>query len=162
MAVKFVIVLAVIVAVMAALVAIPNIMPQPATEFIEYRRDYMPGPGEETIVDEDLLKIASDGSATFSMPSRTNFREQKFSLSAEELGRIKGLVLETGFMAIPETDYPPVDGAGNYTQYTLTVTADGEQKTIKWVSIYAYGGTIPPIILNVGAQLDDLIERKTI
>lgn len=158
MVAKFVFVLAGIVAVMAALVAIPNIMQPPVTGFVEYRRTHIPAAGE-VAAGGSILAVASDGSATFSVSGSS---DKKFSLTSEELGRIKGLVLETGFMQIPKTDYPAREGAADYTAYLLTVTAEGKQKTIRWVSPGAHDGTIPPIILNVGAQLDDLIERKTI
>ena len=64
-------------------------------------------------------------------------------------------------MEIPRTDYSQSEGAQDFTQYSLVVTTAEGQKTFAWVNPEVHDGTIPPIILNVGAQMDQVISRHT-
>lgn len=169
---KFVFAIAGIVIVMAVLIALPSVSQQPATGdiTIEYSRQHLTkaagGQGESLLVATQLetLTIDKDGSATY---TKTDPRQkslpvpQQFSLNRDEFARIKGLVLETGFMDIPKTDYPQSQNASDFVSYTLSIKTADKQKTINWVEQGAYDGTIPPIITNVGTQLDGVIASKT-
>jgi hypothetical protein len=156
---KFVLALAGIVTVMAVLIALPNISRQPAQETlgIEYSRQHVTRTEQGFVTQSaDLLSISADGIATY---TPIGGQERRISLSNEELGRIRGLILETGFTQIPVTNYPQSQDADDFTRYTLRVSTDDGQKTFNWVSPEAHNGIIPPIILNVGAQLDAVIDR---
>lgn len=158
MARKFVLVLAGVVAVMAALIAIPNLnQPPQAPLSIEYSRQQVVRTDRGLVTQSaELLSIAEDGSATY---TQVGGQETRISLSSEELGRIRGLILETGFMQIPATNYPQSDDATDFTRYTLRVSTHDGQKTFNWVNPEAHDGTIPPIIINIGAQLDAIMDR---
>ena len=161
---KFVFVIAGIVAAMAVLIALPNVMQSAQEITMQYEKQNVTRTGDASVITYvESLDIARDGSATYvghdprlrSMPI-----EERFTLSNEEFNRIKGLVLETGFMDIPETNYPQSDGATEFTKYSLVITTADGQKTFLWVNPGAHEGTIPPIITNVGAQLDSVIARR--
>ncbi|AIF83301.1 hypothetical protein NTE_01230 [Candidatus Nitrososphaera evergladensis SR1] len=164
---KFVFVIAGIVIVMAVLIALPSVSQQPAAQdvTIEYNRQHLTKTGGLLVATQlETLTIDKDGSGTY---TKTDPREknmpvpQRFSLSREEFAKIKGLVLETGFMDVPKTDYPQSENASNFASYTLAVKTADKQKTISWVEPDAYDGTIPPLITNVGNQLDGIIASKT-
>ena len=162
---KFVFVIAGIVAAMAILIAIPNIM-QPTQEItIKYdKQNVTRANGAYVATYAESLTIDRNGAATYTGhdPRLRNLpQEQRFTLSNEEFGSIKGLILETGFMEIPRTDYTQSEGAQDFTQYSLVVTTAEGQKTFAWVNPEVHDGTIPPIILNVGAQMDQVISRHT-
>lgn len=161
---KFVFVIAGIVVVMAVLIALPNVM-QPAQDItIKYdRQNVTRTDGTFVATYIESLTIARDGSATYSGydPRLQSIpQEERFTLSNEEFGRIKALVLETGFMDIPTADYLQSDDAGEFTKYALVITTADGQKTFNWVNPEAHEGTIPPIVLNVGAQLDQIASRR--
>ncbi|AIC17222.1 hypothetical protein [Nitrososphaera viennensis] len=167
---KFVFAIAGIVIVMAVLIAIPNISQQPAAQdiTIEYNRQHLTkteGGGLLVTTQLETLTIDKDGSATYTNtdPRQKNMPvPQRFSLNRDEFTRIKGLVLETGFMDIPKTDYPQSQNASNnFVSYTLSVKTPDRQKTISWVEPDAYDGTIPSLITQVGTQLDGIIASKT-
>lgn len=164
---KFVFVIAGIVIVMAVLIALPSVSQQPASQdvTIEYNRQHLTKTGGGLLVTTQLetLTIDKDGSATYTKtdPRQKNLPvPQQFSLSRDELARIKGLVLETGFMDIPNTDYPQSQNASDFASYTLSIKTPDRQKTVNWVEPAAYDGTIPPLITNVGNQLDGIIASK--
>ncbi len=160
MARKFVLFLAGIVAVMAALIALPNLNQQQEEQSmpgIEYSRQQLARTDQGLVTQSaDLLSISEDGSATH---MQVGGQERRLTLSSEELGRIRALILETGFMQIPVTNYPQSDDAAEFTKYTLRVRTEDGQKTFNWVNPEAHEGVIPPIILNIGSQLDAVIDR---
>ncbi|NWG36132.1 hypothetical protein [Nitrososphaera sp.] len=158
MARKFVLALAGVVAAMAALIAIPSLNQPPQEALsIEYSRQNVTRTDQGLVTQSaELLSIAQDGSATY---TQAGGQERRIPLSGEELGRIRGLILETGFMQISATNYPQSDNATDFTKYTLRVSTDEGQKTFNWVSPGAHGGVIPPIITNVGSQLDAIMDR---
>lgn len=157
---KFIIAIAAIVAVMATLIALPNIM-QPATGdlAIDYGKQHMANAGSGfAATGTESLHISKDGSATYSSSNsgaQSQPAEKHFSLTSEEFGGIKSLVLETGFMDIPTADYTQLKaGVGEFTKYMLTVHSGEKEKTISWVDPDAGAGTVPPILTNIGARLD--------
>lgn len=155
---KFLIAIAGVVAVMAALVLAPSFSPSDQLE-ISYVVMHIvrneAGALEET-TSREILAIKNDGSATYTVGSD----ERRFSLTSEEVKRLRALILETGFMRIPAADYEQKEGLGNFTRYALTVEAGDDSKNFTWVNPEAQGGAIPPIITNIGAQLDAIIERR--
>ncbi|MEO9364421.1 MAG: hypothetical protein ABI348_11025 [Nitrososphaera sp.] len=164
---KFVFVIAGIVIVMAVLIALPSVSQQPAAQdvTIEYNRQHLTKTGGLLVTTQlETLSIDKDGSATY---TKTDPRQgntpapRQFSLSRNELASRKGLVLETGFMDIPKTDYTPSQNASDFASYTLSIKTPDRQKTVSWVEPAAYDGTIPPLITNVGEQLDGIIASKT-
>lgn len=159
MARKFVLVLAGVVAVMAALIALPNLSRPPQEALgIEYSRQNVTRTDQGLVTQSaELLSIAEDGTATY---TQVGGQERRISLSGDDLARIRGLILETGFMEISATNYPQSANATDFTRYTLRVATDDGQKTFNWVGPEAHEGVIPPIITNVGAQLDAVIGRQ--
>lgn len=165
MAKKFLIAIAAIVVVMVALIALPGVSQPAAGIDVSYERQRMSRSGSEHVAtNSEVLHISKDGSATYSSsdPRTGSFpAEKQFSLNSEEMGSLRGLLLETGFMEIPQGDYLQVrDGAGDYTQYTLTVKTDTATKTFTWADSDVSKVTVPAIITKAGFQLDGLIQSK--
>lgn len=156
---KFAIIIAGIVAAMGIIIALPNINTDQAGDFkLEYSKQELSRTESGVLgaVSVELLSIDKNGLASY---SKDQSAEKQLQLSKEETGRIKGLILETGFLEIPKTDYLQKDGVTEFTKYTVKITAEGRQKTINWVNESAHEGIIPPIISNLGLQLDSAIAK---
>jgi hypothetical protein len=161
---KFLIAIAGIVAVMAALVLVPRIGSQPAEQQlelnIEYSRQNLTRIEDGRLVAtsaEDLV-IKNDRSAVYRNLTGSP-DEKRFTISSGKMNTLKGLVLTTGFMQLPGADYPQKDGLSNLTKYTLRLTSGDNSKTISWVNLEASEAAVPSIVRNIGTQLDAIIER---
>lgn len=178
---KFPIAIAAIVAVMFVLVLVPGfsnnrqgqqqqqgVTPaaSPQEISLEYSRQHLTRTeaGSLAAASAELLTIENDGTVTYRKIGEQDDDggERRFTLGEEEVKRLKGLILETGFMQIPKTQYQQKEGLDSFTKYTLKVRAGGESKTISWVDPDSYDGTvIPPIITNIGSQMDMIISKYT-
>lgn len=158
MAKKFVLVLAAAVAVMAVLIALPNLSQEPQSALgIEYSRQQVERTDAGLVtLNADLLSIKEDGSATY---TPVGGQERNITVTGDELKRIRALITETGFLQIPVTNYPLSEDATEFTRYALRVRTDDGQKTFNWVNPEASAGIVPPIITNVGSQLDAIMDR---
>lgn len=157
---KFLIAIIAVVAVMAALVFLPGVGKQDPQFELDYTISHMTRTeaGLPDLTAREVLSIENDGSALHYTVNGTTV-ERKFSLSGEEMKMIRALVLETGFMEIPVTNYPENDGLANFTRYRIEVQAGGDSQVITWVNAHAHNGTVPSLITNIGSQLDAVIKR---
>jgi hypothetical protein len=163
---RFAIVIIAIVAVMGAFIALPTVLQYGNELQIEYTRErlsYTPLQASPVMTKMEVLHIADNGAVTYTVTdSEGNRSEEKLlPLDIDEQRRIKGLILDTGFLQIPQTDFAPAQRAAEVMQYTLKLDVEGNQgqKVIRWADPYE-GGTIPPIVANVGSQLDKIIETR--
>jgi len=110
----------------------------------------------------EILTIENNGSATYFLTNsdRNESKEYKFVMDSMDMNSLKSVISETGFMQIPQLDYQAKEGVANFTKYTLHIRIDNEEKTINWVDQSSYGGTIPPIIQDIGSRLDAIISTK--
>jgi len=161
---KFLIVIVAIAAVMIALVAAPGIGSKPAEVnqdlSIEYSRQNLTRLDDGRLVAataEDLL-IKNDRSAIYR--NITAGSEIRFAISNEELNNLKGLVISTGFMQVPGHDYSQKESLANLTRYTLELTSGARSKTITWVDLEASEEAVPSIVSNIGAQLEEIIDKR--
>lgn len=162
---KFLIAIAAAVAVMAALVLIPNFINNSPPEeqqdlSIEYTRQNLTRTQDGRLIAtsaEDFV-IKPDLSAVYR--NLTGAADEKqFKVTSDDMNSLKGLIISTGFMEVPGADYPVKEGLGNFTKYTLKLTSDSNSKTITWANLEASENTVPSIVRNIGAQLDAIIER---
>ena len=176
MVAKFPIVIAAVVGVMVALILLPSFNNNKSTTStdaqaqlsLQYDRQQLSRREPNAVLaatSADVLTIENDGSAKYrklvGAPD-----EKTFTITSDEMRQLKGLILDTGFMTIPATDYTQKEGLANVTKYTIKVNANiissgNNEKTINWVDPDSYNGTIPPIIINVGSTLDSIISKYT-
>jgi hypothetical protein len=161
---KFLIAIAGIVVVMVMLVAVPRIGSQPPELqqdlSIDYSRQNLTRIEDDRLVaaSAENLIIGNDRSAAYRNLTGAS-GEKSFTISSEEMNRLKGLIIGTGFMQVDEAHYPQKDGLANLTKYTLKLTSGYNSKTITWVNLDASEAAVPAIVRNIGAQLDAIIER---
>jgi hypothetical protein len=161
---KFLIAIAGIVALMAALVLVPRIGSQPAEPQLELNIEYTRlnltriQDGRLVAASAEDLVIKNDRSAVYrNLTGQPD--EKRFTITSEEINALKGLVLTTGFMQVPGADYPQKDGLANLTKYMLKLTSSDNSKTISWVNLEASEVAVPSIVRNIGTHLDTIIER---
>ena len=161
---KFLIAIAGIVAVMAALILVPRIGSQPAEQQVELNIEYSRQnltrlqDGRLVAASAEDLAVRNDLSAVYhSLTGQPG--EKRFTISSEEMGRLKGLIVSTGFTQVPGADYPQKEGLANLTRYTLTLESAGNSETFTWVNLEASEAVVPSIVRNIGMQLDAIIER---
>lgn len=162
MAKKFLVVIAVIAAAMAALAIIPAVLNPPAGLALDYSRErivltdgaYL-GAGRET------LRIKEDGAAQYARLDANGNQvvTDAFRLDSGEIKVLKELFIATGFMQIPSSDYDARPGLANYTSYQLAVESAGQTKSFRWVNPEAADGAVPSIIVNAGTRLDEILKR---
>lgn len=162
---KFALVIIGIVAAMAILIALPSVSQPVAGDLeIDYSKQRLSKIGDDFVATKvELLGISNDGAATY---SETDPRlkilpvEERFTVSGDDYRKLRGLILDTGFIEIPRTDYLQVaEGVDGYTKYRLTVRSGETQKTFNWVDAYK-GGTVPYLIETAGSSLDAIAERR--
>jgi hypothetical protein len=159
MAKTFLIAIIAIVAVMAALVLLPGFNSQPASNQAQVSVQYTRQQFEKTdsglaSTNDEVLTIENDGSATY---VKTGGQPDRFTIGGEDMKLLKDLILESGFMQIPETNYPAQADAANITTYTLKVQAGDDSKTITWARP---GADVPFLINEAGTRLDAIIEQR--
>lgn len=164
MAKKFLVAIAAIIGIMAALVILPGISRQGGDLAIEYHRDSIKrvGSGQYDIGERDLLTVSNDGSASLAnLDDQGNaLGERRFFVSSEDMKVLRELFLATGFMQIPENSYVEKTGLANFTRYQLTVKSGQDSQTISWVNPEAGSGNIPSIVINAGTRLDAIIQKQ--
>jgi hypothetical protein len=161
---KFLIAIAGVVAVMAALVALPRISPpleQQQALNIDYIRQNLTRieDGRLVAASADDLLINNDLTATYrSLVGAPN--EKKFAITNQEMNTLKGMILTTGFMQLPGADYSEKDNVANLTKYTLRLESGGSSKTITWVDEQSSEAFVPSLVRNIGFQLDAIIKEQ--
>ena len=165
MAKKFLIAIAGVVAIMAALILLPGLSRQGENITIEYYRDTVirMESGLYDVGERQTLTINNDGSARYIGPGSEGDPqvERRFSVSSEEMKVLRELFLNTGFMQIPRTDYEEKSGLANFTRYELAVRSEQDSQLIRWVNPEASSESIPSIIVNAGSRLDIIIGRHS-
>jgi hypothetical protein len=162
---KFLIAIAAVVAAMAALVLIPNFYNNPPLDeqqnlSIEYQRQNLTRTEDGRLIAtraEDFV-IRPDRSAVYrNLTGAADVKQ--FTISNEDMNRLQGLIISTGFMQVPGADYPEKEGLGNFTKYTVKLTSGSSSKTITWVNLGASETSVPAIVRNIGEVLDGIIDR---
>ncbi|MGI0028937.1 MAG: hypothetical protein ACREAQ_04395 [Nitrososphaera sp.] len=163
MAGKFAIVIAAVAAVMIFLLVVPDFDSDqpPSAESrldLEYSRQHIVRTENGSLVaaSAELLVIRDDGSATYSKINGTRIDERSFSVESEEMKRLRALI-GMGFMQVPEHDYIQKEGLASFTKYKLVVKSDESSNAVSWVDAGSYEGVVPPLITNIGSQLDGII-----
>jgi len=158
---KFLIAIAGFVAVMASLVLMTNLNAGKQDDLsIEYIRQNLTQieDGRLMAASADNLVVKNDLSATYRSLVGAPV-EKRFAITNDDMTRLKGLIISTGFIQVPGTDYPQNDNASKLTKYKLVLTSGDNTKTISWVNVDASNGPVPSIVRNIGIRLDAIIKN---
>jgi len=81
----------------------------------------------------------------------------KSKLDEAKLNKLRALIKETGFIAIPSESFPIFENATEYQKSNVKVTLNGRVNQIHWPQQDVTAGFIPPIIIMVESELDSII-----
>jgi len=73
--------------------------------------------------------------------------------------KLKALIKETGFVAIPSESFPVLENVTHYEKSSVKVIVNSQTNQIHWPEQNATSKFIPPIITMVESQLDQIIKQ---
>ncbi len=150
--------------IMIALVLFPGFdqSPDRTRLDLEYSKQLLTRSANGSLValNAQLLVIRDDGSATYTNITGSNIEEKAFTVGAEELKSLRGLILETGFMQIPVDELPQQEGISNFTKYTIRAQANQDAKTISWIESDSIGEAAPALIYAIRDPLEGIISEN--
>ena len=108
----------------------------------------------------EILTIKNDGELKYSVTEQGYLKPDiKSKLDEKKLNKIKAMIKETGFMAIPSESFPILENATEFQKSNVKITLNGRDQQIHWPEQNATDGFIPPIITMVEAELDQIISE---
>ncbi len=108
----------------------------------------------------EILYIKNDGSIKYSVTELGNLQPDiRSKLDEKKLNKIRALIKETGFIAIPSESFSIIESVTEYQKSNVKVTLNGEVNQIYWPEQNATTQFIPPIITMVEYELDQIISK---
>ena len=108
----------------------------------------------------EILYIKNDGDIKYSVTDQGYLKpDVRSKIDEVKLDKIKALIKETGFIAIPSESFKIMDNATEYQKSNVKVTLNGHVNQIHWPQQNVTEGFIPPIITMVETELDLIISE---
>jgi len=108
----------------------------------------------------EILYIKNDGATKYSVTEQGYLQPDiRSKLDETKLNKIKALIKETGFIAIPSESFPILDDVTDYQKSNVKITLNGRTNQVHWPEVNATDGFIPPIITMVETELDMIISE---
>ncbi len=108
----------------------------------------------------EILYIKNDGDLKYSVTELGYLQPDiRSKLDEKKLNKIKALIKETGFIAIPSESFPVLENVTEYQKSSVKVTLNGRTNQIHWPEQNATAQFIPPIITMVELELDHIISE---
>lgn len=85
--------------------------------------------------------------------------EIRSNLDETKHKKLKALIKETGFVAIPSESFPILENVTEYQKSSVKVTVNSQVNQIHWPEQNATAKFIPPIITMVESQLNQIIKQ---
>jgi len=106
----------------------------------------------------ETLFIKNDGTLKYSITEQGYLQpDVRSKLDEAKLNKIKALIKETGFMAIPYESFAILENATEYQKSNVKIILNGRVNQIHWPEQNATLDFIPPIITMVESELDKII-----
>jgi len=108
----------------------------------------------------EILYIKNDGSLKYSVTELGYLQHDiQSKLDEKKLNKIRALIKETGFIAIPSESFSILENVTEYQKSNVKVTLNGQVNQIYWPEQNATTQVIPPIITMVEYELDQMISK---
>ena len=108
----------------------------------------------------EILYIKNDGSLKYSITEQGYLQPDiRSKLDEKKLNKIRALIKETGFIAIPSESFSILENVTEYQKSNVKVTLNGQINQIYWPEQNATTQFIPPIITMVEYELDQIISK---
>jgi len=106
----------------------------------------------------EILYIKNNGDIRYSVTELGYLQPDiKSKLDEKKLNKIKALIKETGFIAIPSESFLILENVTEYQKSNVKVTLNGQTNQIYWPEQNATAQFIPPLITMVEVELDQII-----
>jgi len=103
----------------------------------------------------EILYIKNNGEIKYSVTEQGYLKPDiRSHLDEKKLNKIKALIKETGFIAIPSESFKIFENATEYQKSNVKITLNGRVNQIHWPQQNVTGDFIPPIITMVESELD--------
>jgi len=107
----------------------------------------------------EILLIKNDGTLKYSVTEQGYLQPDiKSKLDEAKLDKIKALIKETGFIAIPSESFLILENVTDYQKSNVKITLNGQVNQIHWPEQNVTSGFIPPIVTMVESELDQIID----
>ncbi len=108
----------------------------------------------------EILYIKNDGDLKYSVTELGSLQpDVRSKLDEKRLDKIKALIKETGFIAIPSESFSILENVTEYQKSSVKVTLNGQINQIHWPEQNATKQFVPPIITMVESELDYIISE---
>ena len=108
----------------------------------------------------EILLIKNNGDTKYSLTDKGYLQPDiRSKLDEKTLNKIKALIKETGFIAIPSESFTILENVTDYQKSNVKITLNGRTNQIHWPEQNATSGFIPPIITMVESELDEIISK---
>jgi len=108
----------------------------------------------------EILLIKNNGEIEYSVTKEGYPQPQlRSELSEKQIRKLTALIKETGFIEIPSETFPVKDDVIDYQKSNVKIILNGQIKQIHWPEQNATEKFIPPIIIMVESQLDQVITK---
>jgi chitinase len=110
----------------------------------------------------EILTISNEGDVRYLLTTGdTAHSEKKFTVERDYVKKLTAMIKETGFMKIPIDSILPNDEISEYDRFSLKVTLNGNTKQIHWVEQNYTMTFVPPIITQIGSELQNTTKKLT-
>lgn len=136
-----------------------TLLPTDTIEFEYTQRSIVATPNtprQEMTLESRVLEIDNSGHTTLYVGYSSDAVESRGNADDDSLHRLRALVKETGFIEIIPVTFLPDEQPATYELYTLRVTLNDEQKSVRWSSDETEENFIPPIIVMIQNELDGI------
>ncbi|KAF6246185.1 hypothetical protein C6990_09875 [Nitrosopumilus sp. b3] len=108
----------------------------------------------------EILFIKNNGELKYSVTEQGYLQPDiRSKLDDKKLEKLKALIKETGFIAIPSESFSILENATDYQKSNVKITLNGRVNQIHWPEQNATSDFIPPIITMVESELDKIISE---
>lgn len=108
----------------------------------------------------EILLIKNNGDIKYSLTESGYLQPDiRSKLDEKTLDKIRALIKETGFIAIPSESFAILDNVTEYQKSNVKITLNGHANQIHWPEQNATSAFIPPIITMVELELDQIISK---
>ena len=108
----------------------------------------------------EILLIKNNGDTKYSLTDKGYLQPDiRSKLDEKTLNKIKALIKETGFIAIPSESFSILENVTDYQKSNVKITLNGRTNQIHWPEQNATADFIPPIITMVEAELNQIISE---
>ncbi len=108
----------------------------------------------------EILYIKNNGDIKYSVTELGDLQPDIWSkLDEKKLNKMKALIKETGFIAIPSESFSILENVTEYQKSSVKVTLNGQTNLIHWPEQNVTAQFVPPIITMVESELDFIINE---